>query len=39
MFIGENGKLKKSSSQSGYNLTKNLGEVINHEISNGKNKF
>lgn len=39
MFIGENGKLKKSSSQSGYNLTKNLGEVINPEISNGKIKI
>ena len=39
MFIGENSKLKKSSSQSGYNLTKNLGEVINPEISNGKIKI
>ena len=39
MFIGENSKLNKSSSQSGYNLTKNLGEVIDPKISNGKIKI
>lgn len=39
MFIGENSKLNKSSSRSGYNLTKNLGEVIDPKISNGKIKI